>query len=259
MSRNFELLQKIEAEREIREREFRRQSEASSKPLAFEPEVKQGEESGAGYGTDESAPAEINKLVQRLFLQPGSSRVVVFSAVQSGDGCSWITARAARALAARVKGSVCAVDANFRSPGLPRYFSPEDSHGLSQDSCDRQSMKSLAQRARPDGNLWVMAAAAEAPGEEERLSWLRQRAGDICREFDYVLFDAAPLTLSYEAIGLAGAVADGIAMVVRANSTTRGMAKKVTQEIEKANGRLLGVVLNRGESAIPEQVYRWLQ
>jgi len=259
VSRNFELLQKIELEREIRERESRRQLELGLNPIGCEPSARHGDDAQPRLPMDESARAELNKLVQHLFIQPGASRAVVFSAVESGDGCSWITARAATTLAARVTGSVCVVDANFHSPTLHRYFSIDNGHGLQHVPPHNESIKACAQRVLPSGNLWVITSASEQLGDEKWVSGFHQRAGEICREFDYVLFDAPPLALYSDAIAIAGAAADGIALVVHANCTTRDMAKKVTQDIEKANGRLLGVVLNRGGTAIPEQVYRWLQ
>jgi Mrp family chromosome partitioning ATPase len=60
-------------------------------------------------------------LVQRIFLQtpPNAPRVVVFAAIDPGDGCSQIAASAAESLAAIApNASVCLVDANFRSPAL---------------------------------------------------------------------------------------------------------------------------------------------
>ena len=63
---------------------------------------------------------EIGKLVQRLFESPGinTAHHVVFSGTESGDGCSWICARAGEILASQVTSSVCIVDCSVRSPSL---------------------------------------------------------------------------------------------------------------------------------------------
>src|SRR5438876_6818242 len=59
---------------------------------------------------------ELIKLVQRLFLAgPQSARVVVFSAVESGSGCTFICTRTAEILANQLEEPVCLVDANFRA------------------------------------------------------------------------------------------------------------------------------------------------
>src|SRR5439155_3375911 len=72
------------------------------------------------------------KLVQRVFLAPGSSsrRIVVFAAVEQSVDVGGICARAAEILAAQVEGSVCLVDANLRQPSLLSCFGRESTSGL---------------------------------------------------------------------------------------------------------------------------------
>lgn len=255
MSRNFELLQKSEMERELRERAFRPPLDfvgnRVSEPVAGRPDDKRPK-----LAMDDSARAEINKLVQRIFLQPGAYRVVVFSGVASGDGCSWITARAAETLAAQVPDSVCVVDANFLSPALDDYFGVENQQGLRQALSHKEPTKPFAQCL--GGNLWVMTSGSPQGEGEATVSTFRQRFGEICREFDYVLIDAPPLTVCDDAIAIATAAADGIALVLEANATSRSAALKVVQDIEKAKTRLLGAVLNKRTFAIPDQIYRRL-
>lgn len=255
MSRNFELLQKSEMEREVRERDFPQPLDFVDKRVS-EPVAGRSDDQRPKLGMDDPSRAEINKLVQRVFLQPGGFRVVVFSAVSSGDGCSWITARAAETLAAQVPDSVCVVDANFRSPALHEYLGVENRQGLSDALSHREQAKPFAQCL--GGNLWVMTSGSPPVTGETTVSSFRQRFGEICREFDYVLFDAPPLTVCDDAIAIATAAADGIALVLEANATSRSAAMKVVQDIEKAKTRLLGAVLNKRTFAIPEQIYRRL-
>src|SRR5690349_12068137 len=67
---------------------------------------------------------ELKKLVQRLFLAayPNEPRVVVFTAVDQGNGCSWTCARIAEILAEAPDRRVCLIDANHASPGLSKEF-----------------------------------------------------------------------------------------------------------------------------------------
>lgn len=257
MSRNFELLQKSEVEREIRQHEFHPPRDFTGNRVS-EPGAGRAEDKRPKLAMDDPARAEINKLVQRIFLQPGACRVVVFAGVASGDGCSWITARAAETLAAQVPDSVCVVDANFCSPALDHYFGVENQQGLRDALSHREQTKPFAQCLSPGGNLWVMTSGSPQVVGEETVSSFRQRFAEICREFDYVLFDAPPLTLSDDAIAIATAAADGIALVLQANSTSRSAAMKVVEDIEKAKTRLLGAVLNKRTFAIPDQIYRRL-
>jgi len=103
MSRNFELLQNLGKEvlldapaavaavdQHRREPVIPQQVESKEPQLKLEPKERE----------------ELTKLAQRIFLQPGadSPRVVVFTASESGNGCSSICACAAELLAAQVTG-----------------------------------------------------------------------------------------------------------------------------------------------------------
>src|ERR1700761_9461237 len=102
----------------MKERAFPRQS---LKESAFSLANAAGEVSGR-------PPREaMLGLVQRVFFQSTRQppRMVVFTGVDHGDGCSQIAASAAESLASSSpKSSVCLVEANFRSPSLSTMLEP---------------------------------------------------------------------------------------------------------------------------------------
>src|SRR5262245_6549735 len=120
MSRNFELLQKLEQEQRSRTVPSSRlvtASEASLPRLEAEPESQPVMHS----------PDEVCMLVRRLFLlDPRGPRIVVFSSVERNAGCSWMAAHCAQVLATQVRRSVCLVDANLPFPALHRLFGVEN-------------------------------------------------------------------------------------------------------------------------------------
>src|SRR5579864_7131411 len=128
MSRNFELLQRIGKEQDV----FASPAPAREAPVFEEVET---------VATPEPIPVpqdtvgieEVRTLVQRVFLltTERAPHTVVFTGTESGNGCSWIAARAAESLACQISGSVCLVDANLRSPGLHEQFGVPNHHGLS--------------------------------------------------------------------------------------------------------------------------------
>src|SRR6266550_4721465 len=79
---------------------------------------------------DDVSRDQITRLVQRLFLMPGSYKAVVFSAIDAGNGCSWMTVRCAELLASQTNASVCIVDANLRAPSLHTHFGTPNHRGL---------------------------------------------------------------------------------------------------------------------------------
>ncbi len=208
-------------------------------------------------GLEDLTREELLKLIQRVFLSPHlkSPRVVVFSGVDHGGGCSWICGRASEMLAARAAGRVCAVDANLRTPSLHQYFGVESHRGLA-DAVNRFGpVRDFAQRL-PGGFLWVMPCGSGGPDPHTLLNsdHLRSRIAELRAGFDHIFIDAPPLNLYGDAI-LLGQLADGLVLVLESNSTRREVARKAKESLEAANVKVLGAVLNRRTYPIPEAIY----
>ena len=122
MSKNFELLTNVESDHGL--------FQASEKTV--EPSVST---SVTASPLGDVAREEVAKLVQRIFLtsrEAGTPRAVAFCGIEHGDGASWICAQVALAVAAQGAGSVCAVDANLRSPGLHSHLGTANRSGLAE-------------------------------------------------------------------------------------------------------------------------------
>ena len=207
---------------------------------------------------EEAQRDEIFKLVQRVFLVPGAekSRLVVVSGMESGNGCSWICARMGEVLAAQVSATVCVVDANLRSPGLHQEFGVTNHFGLTDAlQATDPVRKFVTQLSRP--NLWLLSCGAEKEGSQTMLGSDRMRSllPELQREFDYVLIDAPPLREGDDTIML-GRSAEGVVLVLRANSSRRESARKAVHDLEAANVRVLGAVLNHRTFPVPESIYK---
>jgi capsular exopolysaccharide synthesis family protein len=244
MSRNFELLQQIEKEHEV----F---------PAAVPPAIS-GNGRKRGLDLDAISREEIMKLVQRLFLLPGSEapRSVVFCGVDTGDGSSWVCARACETLASQVKASVCLVDANLRTPFLHQHFRTDNLLGLADAVHQPGPARDFAHRLN-GGNLWLITGGSKTIDPHNLLAsdGLRSRLAELRAEFDYVLVDGPPVN-RYADAALLGKHADGVVLVLQANSTHREAAKKAMETLASANVAVLGVVLNKRTFPIPESLYR---
>jgi protein-tyrosine kinase len=260
MSRNFELLQNLGREREM----FEAPADAKTTtvveaPVSVAPAAPM-EIQPLQLEMEAAQRDEMFKLVQRVFLVPGTARgrMVVVSALEAGNGCSWICARMAEVLASQVSGSVCVVDANLRSPGLHREFSVPNHFGLSDALQVTEPIRRfVTSLSRP--NLWLLSCGAEVEGMHNMLTSDRMRAllPELQREFDYVLVDAPPIESGDDAMIL-GRGAEGIVMVLKAHSSRRETARKAVRDLETANVRVLGAVLNRRTFPVPESIYRKL-
>jgi protein-tyrosine kinase len=242
LSRTFEMLQRLEKEQELSAAPMRTSLTAPTKAEPEAKSVRVGEE-------------EVLKLVQRVFRSssPEAPRVVVFSGVDHGNGCSWVSSSAALTLAAQTTASICLVDANLRTPSLHRSFEIENRFGLAEAIAQAGPMHSFAQQIS-GSNLWVLTSGALQSPASLSSEGLRARIADLRAEFEYVLIDAAPANLYADATTL-GRLADGIILVLQSNFTRREAALKAKESFEIANVRLLGAVLNKRTFPIPQNLY----
>jgi Mrp family chromosome partitioning ATPase len=223
-------------------------------------EAKRTRERSAAFKSDRRIQEECLKLVQRLFfLQGGASpRSVVFAGIDSGNGCSRLCARTAELLAMNIPGTVCLVDANLRSPALPAVFGVNNHFGLTDSLRKEGPIRNFAKPLRP-GNLWLLSCGSSAEVSAGLLNSknMKARVAELREAFDYVLIDAPPLSTYGDGIAL-GQLADGLVLVLEANSTRREAASRVAEQLKMAQIRVLGAVLNKRTFPIPEPLYRRL-
>ncbi|HXM64754.1 MAG TPA: CpsD/CapB family tyrosine-protein kinase [Terriglobales bacterium] len=251
MSRNFELLYQMNKTQEI----LQTDSEPAVVPLV-PVEVTTG---APTLELDGMAREEISKLVQRLFQMPDKgTRHVVFTSMESGDGCSWICSRVGEILAGQVAGSICLVDCSLRAPSLHRQFKVENHYGLADALSGDGPIRQYAQQlSRP--NLWLLSGGATNDGSQVLLTSDRMRAriAELRAEFNYVLMDVASFNVCNHAM-IFGGLSDGVVLVLKANSTRRDATREVMQQLEASKVRLLGAVLNQRTFPIPERIYNKL-
>jgi protein-tyrosine kinase len=202
---------------------------------------------------------EIIKLTEHLFLLAGSSqppRSVIFSSVDPGEGSSRICARVGEALAERISGPVCVVDANLYFPSLHRQFGLPNNCGLEDMVVETGAIRNSARQLSP-ANLWMVTAGRQQVEPRELLSStrLRERLVQLKNDFPFVLIEAPPVGMNGTAT-LLGPLADGAVLVIDANSTRREVARSAKASLERANVRLLGAVLNDRTFPIPDAIYR---
>jgi protein-tyrosine kinase len=212
------------------------QQEREQQPLRFEMEGWQLE--------------ELTKLVRGVFLAPGaeSNHSLVVASSESGNGCSWICARAAELLATQVAGRVCLVDANFGRATLHEHFGVPNHHGLLDALRQEGSMGGyVSQLSRR--NLALVSAGSDFSADcgnrnvaaSERM---RLRLQELRADFDYVLIDGVSLDVGDESIAL-GKMTDGIVLVLKTHSTRKERTRSRVWDLKSAGVRILGAVLNQ--------------
>ncbi len=258
MSRNFELLHQMGKIQEML------QPQAQPAPAAVASldgfTVAAPPVGAPALEIDPKTREELGKLVQRLFLVPGSAapRQIVFAGAESGDGCTWICSRVGEILASQVSGSVCLVDCNLRTPTMHHHFQVDNHYGLTDALLGGGPIRQYAQPLSRS-NLWLVSCGSDNEKSQEFLTSdrMRLRISELRSQFDYVLMDVASLNVSNHAM-IFGGLLDGLVMVLKANSTRRDATRDLKQQLQASNVNLLGAVLNQRTFPIPEKLYNKL-
>jgi Mrp family chromosome partitioning ATPase len=238
MSRNFELLKKLD-------REWAIPAVDKSEPDLLEPA---GLRPSVGAHTYE----ELNKLGQRLFLAgEHTSRCVLFTGAAPGVGCSWIAVHTAHVLCSQTTAQVCLVEADGARAGICEHLGIANGAEFTEGPAAADNPLRASDR-KVGGNLWVLPVAVGLPSRQRvEAQLLRLR-----REFDFVLLDAPPVGNS-RSLTL-GTLADGAVLVLKAGRTPRSAVRLAVEELETAGIKVLGTVLNQREYPIPDTIYKRL-
>jgi len=244
MSRNFELLEQLDKERRGAAADYREERDLTT-PAALRP----------NRGT--RTYAELNKLVQRLFLSgPTPSRHVVFTGAGPGVGCTWICVHTTKVLCSQTAGSVCLVDTNTSSSSVREHFNLPNGPGFFEALVQDGPIHAFTQKV--GNNLWVVPAdGSPATAVVRSRQRVEARLLELWRQFDYVLFDAPPAAGSSGSLTLA-TLADGVVLVLKAGHTRRHAVRLVIGELESTRVKVLGTVLNQREYPIPDPIYKRL-
>jgi polysaccharide biosynthesis transport protein len=234
MSRHYQLMQELERDRAFFSTRFR-------EPVFPVPGDQQIDPA------DHRAPSELTLLlVQRLFLKRSPvPRMVVFAAVDHGNGCSQIAVLVAKTLTGMAAGGVCLVEANFHSPALPRILGTTNYRGLSDALREPGKIASFTVPVWKQG-LWLLSSGPVAADSATLLTSerMKTRSADLRKAFDFVIVDAPPLARYPDATAL-GRFSDGVVLVIEAGSTRRRAARVVVENLRASGIAILAVVLNK--------------
>lgn len=94
-------------------------------------------------------------------------------------------------------------------------------------------------------NLHVIAAGSIPPNPAELVESkrLKEFIEEAKSEYDLVLFDSPPILSTADA-AILGSKMDGVLLVYRLGTVSRGLLKRSTSQLEQVNCRILGVILN---------------
>ena len=153
------------------------------------------------------------------------------------------------------------VGSDMRKPSLGRAFGLEHSPGLSDILLGnlgwRQAVKTISDimvgaMALDEiiltpglDNLHIITSGAIPPNPAELIDSRRLRdfVEEAKKEYDFIVLDSPPILSTADAVILAAKM-DGVLLVYRIGTVSRGLLKRATTQLEQVKSQLMGVVLN---------------
>jgi polysaccharide biosynthesis transport protein len=198
----------------------------------------------AFHDFDPQAIAPYNRLVISLISAASSRKLqrVLIASAQYGDGRTGVTLNLAAALA-RAGQRVLVVESDFLRPSALRLLGVDAETGLAEAVAKGLAPNQVMVWLQPIGfNLLPTRAQVENSAELLASPVFEAMMQMLRPEFDFILFDSAPLLAVADA-SLLELHTDATLLVIRQGGTsTSQMAKAVALLNEE---RLLGAVINR--------------
>jgi capsular exopolysaccharide synthesis family protein len=144
------------------------------------------------------------------------------------------------------------IDADMRKPRMYKDITSRYNVGLSNYLSGMVELEDTISKTNID-NLHVMLCGPKPPNPAELLGTERfkQMLEALKEKYDYVIIDTPPLGSMIDA-AIVASLADGTIMLIEYNTVDYKKAVVVKEQLEKANARILGVVINK----IPRREYR---
>lgn len=175
----------------------------------------------------------------------GDLRTIMFTSAGPGEGKSTTAANTAVAISQTGK-KVIMIDCDLRKPVLHKIFGKRN-RGVTNILVEELSVADLVQDTDID-NLRILTSGPIPPNPSELLGSARmlEIIESLKQLADVVIIDAPPTVAVTDASVLASKV-DGIVLVLNSQTVRPEMAQKAKELLTKANGHILGVILNRVE------------
>ena len=175
----------------------------------------------------------------------GELKTIMFTNAGPGEGKSTTIANTAVAIAQSGK-KVILVDCDLRKPVQHKIFDRKN-QGLANILVENLNVTDYIQDTSIE-NLRLVTSGPIPPNPSELLGSVKMTTllAFLREQADLVLIDAPPVVAVTDASVLASQV-DGITLVLDSGTVRPEMAQRAKELLTNANGKILGVILNRVE------------
>lgn len=187
----------------------------------------------------------INVLRGNIQLSGYNLKTVAVTSALAHEGKSSTAFRLAKSLASMDKKTVF-LDCDIRnSTTLSRYHIQQKTVGLSEYLCGRIHLADIIYQT-DDAYLDLVFTGAIAPNPSELISgpMFEKLLAHLRDTYDYVIVDTPPINPVIDGT-LIAKQCDGTILVVECGTTEREQAVRAKRQLEYANIKILGVVMNK--------------
>jgi capsular exopolysaccharide synthesis family protein len=192
--------------------------------------------------------------------QEGVNRTIVITSASPQEGKTFVSINLAITMA-QTGLKTLLVGSDMRKPTVGKAFGVDNAPGLSEILLGsfgwRDTVKTIADiivgRMTLDevmltpglDNLHIITGGAIPPNPAELIQsgLLKGFIEEARNKYDFIIFDSPPI-LSTSDAAILGSRTDGVYLVYRIGSVSRGLLKRATTQLEQANCNIRGVILN---------------
>ena len=183
-------------------------------------------------------------------------KILVLTSPEEQDERAFVTAEFAAVLATDLGRKVLLVDGDADQSSLSRLFGRTKHLGLREVLLSGNSVSGSPIDPRCPG-LVFLPSGVERPEFAFLPSAFQEWEHRVRESFDYILIDTPPLSRTADG-ALLGKLADGVILVVQSERTDRVLLAATREQMEKAQCRILGVVLTHTKDYVPYFLRRYV-
>lgn len=208
--------------------------------------------------TDKGNPSELQALsfqvresyktartnIEYSIIKKGCKKIA-FTSSSKSEGKTITSTNVAFALSQQVDTKVLIVDCDLRRPHIHAALNIAPTPGLTNYFNNECALEDII---KPTGseNLYAVCYGAIPPNPSELLASdaMKEFVEAVEKEFNYIIFDTPPVSFVIDAVPVVK-LSDGVVVVARNNSTTNPELTKAVDFLNRAGGKVLGVIINR--------------
>jgi capsular exopolysaccharide synthesis family protein len=183
--------------------------------------------------------------------QASKTKTILVTSAMLAEGKSTVTAFLALTSARSRLRKTLLIDCDLRRPTLHLLFSIPRQNGITEIlNENRKTKEAIKKTSEPNLDIITAGKAVAHPTDVLNSTAIRKMIDEVRFYYDLILIDCAPILPVSDPIILA-AETDGVIMVVKAGSTQREVVKRASDLMRDNKSRLLGIVLNNLNNAMP--------